>query len=450
MIGLRPKIKDDGMSEARDVDLFFMGNRQAKKRMDEVDRIVRWGRIAPPFGARAPGGAWIEQDTETTLMDSWLFEPGDTWDKRSWGKTIEQGAPARVTRGGLPLPGVVPPSSNGSWTPIPLAVQPCTTGSTAQRFVSRPDGTWTHQLWSGASSCMSPSPGGGRGSTRSNRSSSRAERSSGSVAVVLAPCVHGSSSQEFTLDPTGLLKSFSSSGDCVTATNCTTLRGADNVVECLAGSPLVLMPCDPKLPGQLWTASTKNQTLVVQRTGSQGGGAPPAGCKYGAHSTLFAISPDGLQATVTKASNHAMALVAGARCGVGNGVGSRGGAAVTSLVIAEEHGASSSIAGEHEASPLSLSASFTVEALDAETFIGVVVNSAATDFDVWVNAKGSFGYGSKGLKGSAEGYSSFGRAWSVVRLDLPCAHSRIALLLSRSLRARHVTCFLPLALFMFS
>ena len=146
------------------------------------------------------------------------------------------------------------------------------------------------------------------------------------------------------------------------------------------------------------------------------------------------ISPDGLQATVTEASNHAMALVAGSRCGVGNGVGSRGGAAVTSSVIAGEHEASSVIAGEHEASPLSLSASFTVEALDAETFIGVVVNSTTTDFDVWVKAKGSFGYGSKGLKGSEDGYSSFGTAWSVVRFDLPCAHSRIALLLSRSTR----------------
>lgn len=105
--GLRPPIKDTGMSEPRDVDLFFMGNRQAKQRLDEVDRIVRWSRIAPPFGARAEGGADITMD-QTLLCDAWTFEPGDTWDKDTWGKTLEQCAPARVTRGLLPLPTVVP------------------------------------------------------------------------------------------------------------------------------------------------------------------------------------------------------------------------------------------------------------------------------------------------------------------------------------------------------
>eukprot|EP01047_Picozoa_sp_COSAG01_P069260 COSAG01_NODE_10200_length_2223_cov_1.609699_1_plen_169_part_00 len=82
------------MSEARDVDLFFAGNRQAKKRMDEVDRIVRWGRLAPPFGARAAAGTDMRRDG-VLLCDHWAFEPGDTWKRDAWGKTLKQCAPAR-------------------------------------------------------------------------------------------------------------------------------------------------------------------------------------------------------------------------------------------------------------------------------------------------------------------------------------------------------------------
>ena len=73
--GLRPKIQDAGMSEARDVDLFFMGNRQAKHRLDEVDRIVRWGRLAPPFGARVAGGTDMKLDDQL-LCDHWAYEVG--------------------------------------------------------------------------------------------------------------------------------------------------------------------------------------------------------------------------------------------------------------------------------------------------------------------------------------------------------------------------------------
>merc|ERR1719198_1052220 len=95
------------MTDARDVDLFFMGNRDAKHRIAEIDRIVRWTRLAPAFGARAAGGASMKVSAET-LFDSWAFEPGDTWDKSTWGKTLQQGAPGRVARGGLPLAEVSP------------------------------------------------------------------------------------------------------------------------------------------------------------------------------------------------------------------------------------------------------------------------------------------------------------------------------------------------------
>ena len=71
--GLRPKIQNKGMSEARDVDLFFMGNREAKHRQDEVDRIVRWGRLAAPFGARIPSGTDMRLDNQL-LCDHWAYE----------------------------------------------------------------------------------------------------------------------------------------------------------------------------------------------------------------------------------------------------------------------------------------------------------------------------------------------------------------------------------------
>lgn len=88
--GLRP----DG-----DVDLFFNGPRQAKRRMDEVVRAMRWQRIAPPF---PPGRNTVRLDA-TILTDSWIFNPNETWRRDIVGLTVRQGAPAAITRG-LPLP----------------------------------------------------------------------------------------------------------------------------------------------------------------------------------------------------------------------------------------------------------------------------------------------------------------------------------------------------------
>jgi hypothetical protein len=111
--GLRPKVFEDGMSEAREVDLFFMGNRHAKHRIAEIDRVVRWTRLAPAFGLRAEGGTVVAV-SEEVLFDTWAFEPGDTWDKHLWGKTFRQGAPASVSRGGLLLPKTVPVKQAGN------------------------------------------------------------------------------------------------------------------------------------------------------------------------------------------------------------------------------------------------------------------------------------------------------------------------------------------------
>lgn len=88
--GLRP----DG-----DVDLFFNGPRQTKRRMDEVVRAVRWQRIAPPY----PIGESAVSIDKKILTDSWIFQPQETWRPDIVGMHVKQGAPAIVARD-IPLP----------------------------------------------------------------------------------------------------------------------------------------------------------------------------------------------------------------------------------------------------------------------------------------------------------------------------------------------------------
>lgn len=90
-----------GMRPGGDVDLFFNGPRRAKQRMDEVVRALRWQRIAPPF---SPGQSSVRLSAEI-LTDSWLFEPGQTWQNEIIGKTVRQGAPACLARN-INLPAV--------------------------------------------------------------------------------------------------------------------------------------------------------------------------------------------------------------------------------------------------------------------------------------------------------------------------------------------------------
>jgi hypothetical protein len=90
-----------GLRPGEDVDLFFNGSRQAKKRMDEVVRALRWQRIALPF---SPGLGSVELSDEI-LTDIWLFEEGQTWQRELIGATVRQGAPACFTRN-LRLPEV--------------------------------------------------------------------------------------------------------------------------------------------------------------------------------------------------------------------------------------------------------------------------------------------------------------------------------------------------------
>ncbi|WP_158750709.1 hypothetical protein [Acidobacterium sp. S8] len=91
----------NGLRPGADTDLFFNGPRQAKRRMDEVVRAIRWQRIAPPFAA---GRGNIEISNEI-LTDSWAFERGQTWEGDLVGHTTHQGAPACIVRN-LALPRV--------------------------------------------------------------------------------------------------------------------------------------------------------------------------------------------------------------------------------------------------------------------------------------------------------------------------------------------------------
>jgi hypothetical protein len=79
---------------APDTDLFFNGPRQAKRRMDEVVRAVRWQRIAAPY----PVGRGTIQVSDEVLTDSWTFERGQTWQNDLAGQTAYQGAPACMSR----------------------------------------------------------------------------------------------------------------------------------------------------------------------------------------------------------------------------------------------------------------------------------------------------------------------------------------------------------------
>lgn len=84
-----------------DLDLFFNGARQPKRRMDEVVRALRWQRIATPFSA----GAGSLEISNEVLTDSWTFEKGQTWEGDLVGNTAHQGAPSAITRN-LSLPRV--------------------------------------------------------------------------------------------------------------------------------------------------------------------------------------------------------------------------------------------------------------------------------------------------------------------------------------------------------
>lgn len=89
-----------GLRPQNDPDLFFNGPREAKRRMDEVIRALRWQRIAAPY----PCGTGRFESSEEILTDGWAFAAGETWQHELVGSTVWQGAPAVIARNiDLPL-----------------------------------------------------------------------------------------------------------------------------------------------------------------------------------------------------------------------------------------------------------------------------------------------------------------------------------------------------------
>jgi len=82
-----------------DPDIFNSSPRHVKKRMDEVVRMLRWQRLAPPIKANALP---LNID-ENGLADTWNVARFETWKKMTG--PVTQSAPARISRG-LALPEV--------------------------------------------------------------------------------------------------------------------------------------------------------------------------------------------------------------------------------------------------------------------------------------------------------------------------------------------------------
>ena len=82
------------MFDGRDIHLQITGDRHIENRMCEMDRFVRFQRIAHPMAA----GYGSYQASAEMLIDKFVFRPGDTWMKSTWGKMVTQSAPVIMVR----------------------------------------------------------------------------------------------------------------------------------------------------------------------------------------------------------------------------------------------------------------------------------------------------------------------------------------------------------------
>lgn len=105
-LGLLVAVKRHPMNTPRmykgsDFHLQIAGDRHVDKRLNEMDRLALWQRIAPPM----PAGFGTYLHAEDNLIDSIMFEVNHTWYKATHGKVVRQSAPAIMTRN-IPLPEV--------------------------------------------------------------------------------------------------------------------------------------------------------------------------------------------------------------------------------------------------------------------------------------------------------------------------------------------------------
>ena len=89
------------LPDGRPDHVFPVGGRDLKSRLDEVNRALKWHRIALPFG--------VDDDAcvdDHLLQDVWVLAERETWvPSHHPGDTLREAAPARISRR-MPLPEV--------------------------------------------------------------------------------------------------------------------------------------------------------------------------------------------------------------------------------------------------------------------------------------------------------------------------------------------------------
>ena len=90
----RHPMKTPRLYKGKDFHLQIAGDRQVDKRLNEMDRMALWQRIAPPM----PAGYGDYRHSTMNLIDSIRFEVNHTWFKPSHGKMVRQSAPAIMAR----------------------------------------------------------------------------------------------------------------------------------------------------------------------------------------------------------------------------------------------------------------------------------------------------------------------------------------------------------------
>ena len=90
----RHPMKTPRLYKGKDLHFQIAGDRHVDQRLDEMDRLARWQRIAPPMPANF--GTYLA--SENFLVDSTLFQESDTWMTDTYGKMVRQSAPAIMAR----------------------------------------------------------------------------------------------------------------------------------------------------------------------------------------------------------------------------------------------------------------------------------------------------------------------------------------------------------------
>ncbi len=90
---------NERLLQGKDLHHQLSGPRCMQKRINEVDRLAKWSRIAPAF----PAGVGTYLSSSKELIDKCMFTKWDTWASQTYGKMVTQSAPAIMARN-MPLP----------------------------------------------------------------------------------------------------------------------------------------------------------------------------------------------------------------------------------------------------------------------------------------------------------------------------------------------------------